>query len=73
VASDECPATAGRRVASKAQSAGLKPGLYKGEEGFLAGGRQALGHMADHRCTKDAAEERAGLKPGPYKSSGQAV
>jgi hypothetical protein len=22
-------------VASKAQSAGLKPGLYKGEEGFL--------------------------------------
>jgi hypothetical protein len=40
------------------------PGLYKGEEGFLAafemtestsekrrqGGRQAFGHMADHRC-----------------------
>ncbi len=28
---------------------------------------QAFGHMAEHRCTKDAAEERAGLKPGPYK------
>src|SRR5712691_10796620 len=33
------------------------------------GGWQAFGHWADHRCTKDAAEERAGLKPGPYKGN----
>src|SRR5260370_19726191 len=46
-------------------------------------GSQAFGHMADHRCTKDAAEERAGpfeapleargkqgkLKPGLYKGT----
>src|SRR6266568_6946195 len=33
------------------------------------GGWEAFGHGADHRCTKDAAEERAGLKPGPYKGN----
>ncbi len=32
-------------------------------------GQQREGRrVAGHRCTKDAAEERAGLKPGPYKS-----
>ena len=33
-------------------------------------GQQREGRrVAGHRCTKDAAEERAGLKPGPYKGN----